>query len=80
MPTPYANTIATKIMDIVDDHIEIPKDGRDVKMHEQLAGFIDGENLAQADSKVNPADAYSIKIADIKTYISDGIATLLSGI
>lgn len=80
MPTSYAQATAIKIIDIVDDHVDIPLYGRIAKITDALAVFIDNENLSQADAKVNPADAYSIKINDIKTYITDGINTLLQGI
>ena len=61
MPTKYANDTALKIIDIVDDFVEIPLDGRIAKLTEKIADFIDGESLEQADVKIDPKEAYLSK-------------------
>jgi len=77
MATKYANDTATKIIDIIDDFIQIPLDGRIDKIKERLSEFIDNEGLFQADAKLNPEDAYLKKIDGIKDRIVDGINKLI---
>lgn len=80
MPSQYAIDTAVKILDIVDDYVVIHTVSQANKIKEQLAIFLDGESLSQADSKIDPNEAYALKLDAIKEQVKAGLQQVISGI
>lgn len=77
MASDYAQDIASKIIDVIDDYIEIPSDGRDVKIRAALEQLIDNAGLEAASANMDPTKTYAIKLAALKQKIITGITNVM---